>query len=242
MPSKYTPKIHVTGITKFDALLRGGIPDMSLLLVHGSSGSGSRTFIQQILYNRAASGGKVGYLTVERSAKDIEEDMAVHGWLLEPMLQDRRWVFGDIYSSRHQGTQMKLGSRIPSQQAFSIIDMLHTHWLSMMAEGRWTVLDSLSNVYFAHDLKDIAYFVEVLTLATRTYGGIHFILSISGIYDLETLPVLTNLVDGVIELRLNETPAQRMVPDGVLRTIKMRRLPPATRSLDYSITDDGFSA
>ncbi|MBI2185166.1 MAG: hypothetical protein HYU39_09435 [Thaumarchaeota archaeon] len=241
MPSKYTPNTHPTGMARFDTLLGGGIPDMSIVVVHGSSASGSRTLVQQILYNRAVSGGKIGYLTVERSSKDVEEDMAVHGWTLEPLVQDGRWVFGDLYSLRHRGTQTKPGSQMPTQQAFSVLDRLHSDALKMMAEGRWIILDSLSSVYFMHDLKDIAYFIEVLTMATRVYGGIHFVVSISGIYDLDALPILTNLVDGVIEFKLDEAPSQRMVPDGVLRVTKMRRLPPAIRNLGYTISADGFS-
>lgn len=242
MDPKNKPKTYPTGIDGLDTILGGGIPDMSVILVHGSSGSGCRTFVQQILYKRSGSGGKVGYLTVERSSKDIEEDMmAVYGWSLDTMLQDGRWTFGNIYGLRHQGTQIKPGAVMPSQRIFSVINTVHSEALKMMAAGRWIALDSVSSMFFAHDLKDIAYFIEVLTMATRTYGGVHFLISMSGLNDYETLPVLTNLVDGVIEFSIKDAPAQRMVPEGIMRITKMRRLPPALRTLEFSISTDGVT-
>ena len=74
----------MTYIPGFDALIDGGIPKGSLVLLSGSAGAGKTIFALQYLYNGAMKNSERGlYLSFEESKESIMLQAKVLGWDLE---------------------------------------------------------------------------------------------------------------------------------------------------------------
>jgi circadian clock protein KaiC len=71
-----------TGIEGLDYILGGGLPSRRLYLVEGDPGSGKTTLALQFLFEGAARGERVLYVTLSETAAELDEVAASHGWSL----------------------------------------------------------------------------------------------------------------------------------------------------------------
>lgn len=69
-----------TGISGFDELLGGGLPQNHIYLLMGDPGTGKTTMGLQFLQEGARNGEKVLYITLLHSEEDLRETAASHGW------------------------------------------------------------------------------------------------------------------------------------------------------------------
>lgn len=72
----------VTGISGLDSLLEGGIPEKSLILLSGTSGTGKTVFSLQFLYNNAKYEPGI-FVSFEEDISKIKEMAEVFGWDIE---------------------------------------------------------------------------------------------------------------------------------------------------------------
>jgi circadian clock protein KaiC len=72
-----------TGISQFDVILRGGLPQYRLHLVEGPPGAGKTTFALRFLLEGAAKGERCLYVTLSETAEELTASAASHGWSLE---------------------------------------------------------------------------------------------------------------------------------------------------------------
>jgi len=78
-----------TGIDALDRML-GGIPNGSVIVLHGRPGSGFEIFAQQILYNKANSNeGKAHYFTIEHPTEDITSEMYSRNWDVDSLIEKK---------------------------------------------------------------------------------------------------------------------------------------------------------
>lgn len=78
-----------TGITEFDAMLRGGFMRGDAVMVAGSAGTGKTTLALQYLVNGVKTADEGGiYLTFEQHPAQIYRDANTFGWDLQKMEAD----------------------------------------------------------------------------------------------------------------------------------------------------------
>lgn len=202
------PSLVETGIPGLDAILGGGLPDHSLILVLGEPGSHYNTFVSQVLYNYVYEGGKVAYYVAETLNTDIMQDMSHFGWDLKEYLNRGSWVFVNLRTSDLQELAA-LSPRVFSQ-GFTIsltrgLNSLKTDLLTKIKEDRWTVLE-LSHILHHFNLDEVMSLILYWRMAMRLYGGLHFAVLPLGVHPENVLNALKHLADGVLEFRLREAP------------------------------------
>jgi KaiC/GvpD/RAD55 family RecA-like ATPase len=233
-----------TEIKGLDESVEGGFPDGSIILLLGNPGTGVETFAQQILYLRALKAGKVAYFTIERSPRDIKEDMAIFGWNLKSVEEAKTWDFVDAYTSRLVGYYKKMGET--GQEAdvgMSVsepgaLSTLRDELTRRLNEKRWTAIDTLSHLLMMHELKDVVDALGVFTMGVRDNGGLHFLIMIKGMHDPKTITTMSHLADGVIEFQTKERAG---VIVGAMGITKMRRNLGSLKLIPYAVTDRGIT-
>ncbi|MFA5745821.1 MAG: ATPase domain-containing protein [archaeon] len=77
-----------TGVTGFDELIQGGIPEGATILTSGGCGSGKTIFATTFVYEGARKYGDPGlYVTVEDNLKNIVWNMENFGWDIKALEQ-----------------------------------------------------------------------------------------------------------------------------------------------------------
>src|SRR5688572_30620181 len=85
-----------TGITTFDVISKGGLPENRTTLVSGTAGSGKTVFAMQFLAAGIETADQNGvFVTFEESAADIRKNMGGFGWPLDEWERDGKLVFVD---------------------------------------------------------------------------------------------------------------------------------------------------
>ena len=233
-----TPRIVPTRIPGLDNLIRGGLPNISLILVVGTIGSNYTTFIEQILYNHLSDGGKVAYYTAETSSLDIMQEMESFGWSLRRLLASGQWLFVDVLTPDLQ----RLAELAP--EGFNMLrvtlsrslNALKTDLLGRIKEDRWTVLH-LSHILHNYDLKEVMGLLLYWRAAVRAYGGVHFAVLPSAVHPDMSVNALKNIADGVVEFQLREGPRDY---EGILIIQKLRGLRTARR-VPFTVMEEGIS-
>jgi KaiC/GvpD/RAD55 family RecA-like ATPase len=97
------------GLEKFDALIEGGFPEGSVILVSGNSGAGKTQFSASFLYYGAISYGDVGlYVTIEERAEKIKYCMQRLGLDLGYIEDQGYLLIFDIAKFRAKVKEFKL--------------------------------------------------------------------------------------------------------------------------------------
>jgi circadian clock protein KaiC len=85
-----------TGITSFDVIAKGGLPEHRTTLISGTAGSGKTVFAVQFLAAGITGPGEPGvFVTFEESADDIRKNMLSFGWDLGAWERERKLAFVD---------------------------------------------------------------------------------------------------------------------------------------------------
>lgn len=85
-----------TGITTFDIIAKGGLPENRTTLISGTAGSGKTVFAMQFLAAGITDSNQNGvFVTFEESASDIRQNMQSFGWNLQEWEQQDRLAFVD---------------------------------------------------------------------------------------------------------------------------------------------------
>lgn len=91
-----------TGISSFDIIAKGGLPEHRTTLLSGTAGSGKTIFAIQFLAAGIRDAGEPGaFVTFEESAADIRQNMRGFGWDLEQWEREGRFAFVDASPDPH---------------------------------------------------------------------------------------------------------------------------------------------
>jgi KaiC/GvpD/RAD55 family RecA-like ATPase len=217
-----------TGIDALDRIF-GGFPDGSVILVSGLPGSGFDIFAQQILYTASAAGNcNTLYIAADRPPLEVESEMAERGWRIDT-LGEKRWEFLDAYT-----VKQNVLKGIASAKGFSD---LFRGLPSLIKEGRWTAVDTLSSFIEALRFEEVLDVLGELVEKARDSGGLHLLLVVEGLHDEKTMIKLTHTVDGLLDLTLESRYAE---PVGLITVKKLRRMNHVKRVISYRITENGL--
>ena len=87
-----------TGITSFDVIAKGGLPEHRTTLISGTAGSGKTVFAMQFLASGITGSKEPGvFVTFEESAEDIRKNMLSFGWDLARWEREGRLAFVDAF-------------------------------------------------------------------------------------------------------------------------------------------------
>ncbi len=99
-----------TGVSGFDLISYGGLPENRATLVSGSSGSGKTVFAVQFLADGIRKSHQPGvFVTFEESTEDIRKNVAALGLDITGMEAQGVWAFVDA-SPEHRGEVIQAGS------------------------------------------------------------------------------------------------------------------------------------
>lgn len=76
------------GIEGLDEMIRGGVPERSLMVVIGSAGTGKTTFALQFLREALIDGERAVYITLEESRSQLLNTADEKGWEFDGYVQD----------------------------------------------------------------------------------------------------------------------------------------------------------
>lgn len=89
-----------TGISGFDELLNGGIPEKRSILLSGPAGVGKTIFAMQFLVNGAREGEPGIYVTLEYTPQKMLGDMVSFNWELERLIEEGKLTIIDASRKR----------------------------------------------------------------------------------------------------------------------------------------------
>jgi KaiC/GvpD/RAD55 family RecA-like ATPase len=212
-------KLLKTWIESLDEMLGGGLPEKNIVLIMGEPGSGYDVFAQQILYQNVLHNGKIAYFSTTRAPEVIREDLETFGWNLASLEESGNWLF--------------LNAHVPD-----VVQVLMEEIPSVMAEGRWVLIDSLSYLILTQKYQSVVNVVECLLDNAKKYGGIHFLLLTQKMHAPEVETTIQHFADGVIEFSAQEASGGI---DRRMRIKNMRRAVYEPRLIPFNITDHGIT-
>ena len=77
-----------TGIEGFDELIEGGIPEKSLVLLSGTTGSGKSIFAMNFLVEGAMNGENGVYISLQESMEETINEMRFFGWPIDRLIEE----------------------------------------------------------------------------------------------------------------------------------------------------------
>ncbi|MCS7119786.1 MAG: ATPase domain-containing protein [Nitrososphaerota archaeon] len=232
------PRNVPSGITGLDTFLDGGLPDRSLLLILGETGSHYETFVQQVMINHLSNGGRAAYYLTENLAVDIRQKMEIFRWSLKEYIGRGDMVFINLRTP----TLEEIANLMPQILIEGLnltvskgLNSLKSDILVKTREERWIILE-LGQLLREYGLNDVLSLLHYWRAAVRVYGGIHFALLPIGVHQDSEVNAIEHLADGVIEFYLRDGPREF---DNIM---VIRKLPGVRKalSLNFTVSENGL--
>jgi KaiC/GvpD/RAD55 family RecA-like ATPase len=216
-----------TGMPSFDETF-GGLPERSVILLMGGTGTGAEQFAQQLLFHSARKGNRVIYVTIEKPPSDVREELASIGCKIDPLetTNPARWQFYDAFTPR----------RTQRAAQASLLSLIRED-LAARNHDYFSAMDSLSYLLLRYDITDVMDTVEQLLHHSRQHGGVHLLIMNPDMHDSRTVHTILHIVDVALEF-VSEEKAQ--IIEWTLQVRKMKRASHKIGVLPFRLTDRGI--
>ncbi len=224
-----------TGIKKLDALLKGGFPDNSTILVRGATGTGKSTLCQQFIRSGLNTSQPAVYITLDTSPEDILENMKRFGGGMEKFLTKKGMVFLDAYSWKTGGGKDEDWKRVlrGGLDINSINVMLSDILRELDRDGKRSVFDSVSTLLLYIPVELVVRFIPILIAKCKQAKSTQVLILEEGVHDKEIVNTMAYLSDGVIEMKQEGNKK-------MLRVSKMKGISCTRDWMDYDIKESGL--
>lgn len=106
------PRIKL-GIDGLDEMIRGGVPERSLIVTIGGAGTGKTTFGLQFLQRGLSQGEHCVYITLEESFERIVTSASEKGWPFQSHIDEGRLAIVDIDPIEMANSLQSIRSELP---------------------------------------------------------------------------------------------------------------------------------
>jgi circadian clock protein KaiC len=208
-----------TGISGFDDLLRGGLPELASVLFEGLPGCGKDCFAYAFLLNQVKE-GKVGFIAYSGlSNRDIKDVFESHGMRIsdDSVANLLYWIDTEARDDGRNVIRVEQGTL--TEISITLSKYLETN----KNKGMVGVVQLLDAALMLNSPKEIYRFVKELVQKLKRYNTTSVFLIEKGMHAPESVVMLESLSDGVVEFKLFE---QGFDVKRGLRVVKMRGATP----------------
>jgi len=216
-----------TGVPDFDSIIKGGLPEGSVVMLIGDIGAGQHEFLYTSAYKLAtvrlnphlgesylgsfvnfdAIPEHICYVSFSRSRQDILREIAEGFDICFYNMLSRTIQFKDLSAHYYkkslvpstwigEGNGGELFGNTPKE---SVLEAL-IKYLDEVPANSMIIIDSLTDLVVSDDIKisELVNILRGMQRASKTWGGIIYILLTQGIMDPKEEQMLIDSVDGVL--------------------------------------------
>jgi KaiC/GvpD/RAD55 family RecA-like ATPase len=220
-----------TGIEVLDKALPLGMPNVGTVLILGDPGAGHENLLGHFVGHQIAAEKSVLYITLDSFPDNIRQ-------LVAPYVADARsdWpnvIFIDCYSKGvgvESSEDYTPNAENLSEISVAISEIMAKRKLSLL------VLDSFNTLIRNRGIRSAVEFLRVFVARTRQAGALSLVTMNRRAFHPAIIASAQDIVDGVIEMKLDET------PEGSTRSLRILRLIGTKHVMSwvkYDISDDG---
>ena len=220
-----------TGIEVLDKALPSGMPNVGTILILSDPGTGHENLLSYLVSRQIAAEKSVLYVALDSFPDNVRQLVAPYvsnGKLDWPQL-----IFIDCYSKSvglESNEDYTPKAENLSEISVSISEILTKRKISLL------VLDSFNTLIRNRGIRSAVEFLRVFVARTRQAGALSLVTMNRRAFHLSYNALAQDIVDGVIEMKLDET------SEGSGRALRILRMTGAKHLLPwmkYDISDDG---
>lgn len=221
-----------TGVADFDAIVKGGLPAGSLVILKGDVGAGMHEFVYTSAYTVSLVKENpytmdhmmssycsfeglpehIIYITFSRSKADILREIADGFDISFYNLLSRKMQFQDLSANYYKQTLVPPswtaddsgGKLFGSTPAEGVLEALIKQ-LDGIPRNSMVIIDSLTDLAISDNIKmnDLVNVLKGLQRVSKRWGGIIYLMLTQGILDKKDEQIITDSVDGVLVFEWN---------------------------------------
>ena len=214
-----------SGVKGLDDLLKGGVPERSVVLVTGPPGSGKSTLGLEMVGNILQRGGGAVYACTSDTPEGVVNRMRLHGF---PAEDNKRLKIIDCFSWRY-GRQSE--NAIRSLTDLNGLSLMVKSSLSELEGLREAVLviDSLSDFLMYAEKNSVYKVLQIISgEVKKKKGRIGLVMLEEGMHEPDVTNTVSYIADGVIQMRTDGTKR-------LLRILKMTETSHTLEWVEYQI-------
>lgn len=198
-----------TGIKGLDQLLKGGIPKAVNILIIGAPGAGKTTLAREIIYSSLKNNLKVIYITTAEPPSNIKKQMNLMKCNISEYKEKIKFIDG--YSWRISINQReKAEYQLSGITKLNELEQLFKKAITEMQINSDAVIlfDSLSDLLLHTEETSVFKLIQLITGKIKSINSNGIFLIESGIHDERQVSTINYIMDGTIEMRINENKRQ----------------------------------
>jgi KaiC/GvpD/RAD55 family RecA-like ATPase len=221
-----------TGVADFDAIVKGGLPAGSLVMLRGAVGAGMHEFVYTSAYTISmvkenpytmdhmmsslctfeGLPDKMVYITFSRSKADILREIADGFDISFYNLLSRKMHFIDLSANYYKKTLVPPswtgedngGKLFGGTPQEGVLEAL-IKYLDEIPRNSMIIIDSLTDLAISDNIKmtDLVNVLKGIQRVSKRWGGIIYLMLTEGILDKRDEKIITDSVDGVLVFEWN---------------------------------------
>lgn len=220
------------GIEGLDNVLKGGVPEKSILLIEGTPGIGKDVAAYHFLYAGLKEGEACAYVFARKTVGELEEEFAAYGMEIDPS----RITWIDASES-----QLAAGPNVMNcnlTELFTVSAAIKKFLADNRKMKIRVVFDILSPALMSNSPLEVYKFFSSLVNEFKKYSATAMVLIEEGMHDPQIVVSVEQLCDYVIDMKAYEHDWDIRT---MLRIKKTRTLPPPLQYFRFAVTGKGIA-